>query len=80
MCKTCNMYYLDAGHMELVTGTVFHYYIPYHCVLISHRCVNLLNDTFVYDILTRGKTENDAFEYQSQLIKLCSLAKFELQK
>ncbi|XP_008190163.1 uncharacterized protein LOC103311992 [Acyrthosiphon pisum] len=40
----------------------------------------LLNDTFVDDILTGANTEKDAFEYQSQLIQLCSLAKFELRK
>jgi len=40
----------------------------------------LLNDTFVDDILTGANTEKDALEYQSQLIQLCSLAKFELRK
>jgi len=40
----------------------------------------LLNDTFVDDILTGANTEHDALEYHSQLIALCSLAKFELRK
>lgn len=40
----------------------------------------LLNDTFVDDILTGANTVKEALEYQSQLIKLCSLAQFELRK
>ncbi|XP_050061681.1 uncharacterized protein LOC126551703 [Aphis gossypii] len=40
----------------------------------------LLNDTFVDDILTGANTEKNVLEYQSQLINLCSLAKFELRK
>lgn len=40
----------------------------------------LLNDTFVDDILTGANTDKEALEYQSQLIKLCSLAQFELRK
>ncbi|XP_050437636.1 uncharacterized protein LOC126843885 [Adelges cooleyi] len=40
----------------------------------------LLNDTFVDDILTGANSTEDALECQSQLIKLCALAKFELRK
>ncbi|XP_050528192.1 uncharacterized protein LOC126898294 [Daktulosphaira vitifoliae] len=40
----------------------------------------LLNDTFVDDIITGANSEKNALDYQTQLIKLCSLAQFELRK
>jgi len=49
--------------------------------IFPNAALILLNDdTFVYDILTGANTEKDTLENQSQLIKLCSLAKFELRK
>ncbi|XP_050532284.1 uncharacterized protein LOC126900516 [Daktulosphaira vitifoliae] len=40
----------------------------------------LLNDTFVDDIITGANSEKESLDYQAQLIKLCSLAHFELRK
>ncbi|XP_025419482.1 uncharacterized protein LOC112689831 [Sipha flava] len=40
----------------------------------------LLNDTFVDDILTGANSEAEALKCQDQLIKLCSLAQFQLRK
>lgn len=40
----------------------------------------LLNDTFVDDIFTGVNLDENILEYQSQIIKLCARAKFELQK
>lgn len=40
----------------------------------------LLNDTFVDDIITGVDTEKTALDCQTQLIKLCRLAQFDLRK